>query len=124
MVSFCIGTISVSALMYYFIRHLEASNEIYRKMKEEAKVDFLTGLNNVRQFDILLNTALNNAKIRVESLSLLFIDIDYFKKVKITVSIGVSSYPQTTADVEKLVEQPDIALYNAKRAGRNRVTSA
>jgi diguanylate cyclase len=44
--------------------------------------------------------------------------------IKITVSIGVSSYPETTAVEEKLIEQADIALYNAKRSGRNRVCIA
>ena len=44
--------------------------------------------------------------------------------IKITVSIGVSSYPETTANVEKLIEQADIALYVAKRSGRNMVIVA
>ncbi|MPN61527.1 hypothetical protein SDC9_209265 [bioreactor metagenome] len=40
-----------------------------------------------------------------------------------TVSIGVSSYPEDTLDADKLVEYSDIALYNAKREGRNNVST-
>jgi diguanylate cyclase len=42
-------------------------------------------------------------------------------KISITVSIGVASYPETTDDLEKLLESADIALYTAKRTGRNKV---
>ncbi|WP_411676588.1 GGDEF domain-containing protein [Caproicibacter sp.] len=41
--------------------------------------------------------------------------------LKITVSIGVSSYPESTGNVHQLVEHADMALYRAKRSGRNRV---
>lgn len=193
--SFIIGMGFVSFVMYFLSEYVELSNQLYRKMREDVKKDFLTGLNNVRQFDLMFNISTNNAKERNETLSMLFIDIDFFKrvndtyghyegdlvlkelsniliktcrhfdiisrnggeefsailldcpleratevalrirqnveqhafilssgkKIKITVSIGVASYPQTTADVEKLAEQADIALYNAKRAGRNKV---
>ncbi len=40
-------------------------------------------------------------------------------KHKITVSIGLSSYPETTADGTLLIEQADRALYQAKSAGKN-----
>ena len=163
----------------------------------ESSKDFLTGLNNVRKFDSLFNNAIENAKEKKENLSLLMIDIDFFKRVNdtyghaegdvvlqelgkilsknsrsfdvvsrnggeeftvlllgcpkdnaiqiaeriratvenhsfvlttgleisITVSIGVSSYPELTEEVEKLVEKSDIALYAAKRTGRNKVCS-
>jgi diguanylate cyclase len=44
--------------------------------------------------------------------------------IKITVSIGVSAFPETTKNPEILTEQADIALYKAKRDGRNRVCVA
>lgn len=44
--------------------------------------------------------------------------------IRITLSIGVSCYPETTKSEEKLIEQADIALYAAKRNGRNRVCVA
>ncbi|OCC16396.1 diguanylate cyclase/phosphodiesterase (GGDEF & EAL domains) with PAS/PAC sensor(s) [Dissulfuribacter thermophilus] len=46
------------------------------------------------------------------------------EEIPITVSIGVSAYDGDDLDVEGLVEQADIALYHAKRTGRNRVMTA
>ncbi len=40
---------------------------------------------------------------------------------RITVSIGVSSYPEDADDKEKLIYCADAALYEAKRNGKNRV---
>lgn len=196
--SYCIGTILVSILMYYFMEYINNSNELYRQMKEDSKKDFLTGLNNERQFNNLLNNVLKNSGERNESLSILYIDIDFFKNVnddfghlagnqvlkelgeiltrmcrsfdivsriggeefsvilldcrllqaievaerirktveqhnfvldtgkeiRVTVSIGVSSFPDTITDLQKILEQSDIALYKAKRAGKNRVEVA
>jgi len=39
----------------------------------------------------------------------------------VTVSIGVSSYPDHGADAESLIRAADEAMYKAKRAGKNRV---
>ncbi|GAC1392704.1 MAG: hypothetical protein NVSMB31_11140 [Vulcanimicrobiaceae bacterium] len=41
----------------------------------------------------------------------------------VTASIGISRYPDTGADVESLVTHADIAMYHAKRTGRNQVCS-
>lgn len=45
------------------------------------------------------------------------------KLINITVSVGVAVYPDTTSDLEQIKEKADIALYNAKHSGRNRVCS-
>ncbi|MBX3293076.1 MAG: GGDEF domain-containing protein [Acidobacteria bacterium] len=42
---------------------------------------------------------------------------------KITVSIGVASFPEDSSDPIELVEMADSALYRAKRGGRNRVAA-
>ena len=42
---------------------------------------------------------------------------------RITVSIGVASYPAQAANPLELVERADLALYEAKRQGRNRVVA-
>jgi diguanylate cyclase len=46
------------------------------------------------------------------------------KTINITISIGVAIYPYTVRNIEMLVEQADSALYQAKRAGRNKVILA
>jgi two-component system cell cycle response regulator len=42
-------------------------------------------------------------------------------KLRVTVSIGVSSFPQDTKNWADLVTMADDALYQAKRSGRNRI---
>ncbi len=42
-------------------------------------------------------------------------------KIRITVSVGISMYPELTPDLDALKEAADTALYTAKRSGRNRV---
>lgn len=192
------GMAIITILTYFVIKYIQKSNARYYLLKESSIIDYLTGLHNVRYFDKTLNDMLAYAKENGKSVSLLFIDIDFFKKVndsfghlngdsvlkeladmlqqqsrsidvvtryggeeftlllnhcglneaihvaerirlmvedhdfltreketiKITVSIGVSSFPETTPAVEKLIEQADIALYTAKRAGRNCVSIA
>jgi len=193
--SFIFSIVVLSVIVYYILDHMTKTNETYRKLKFESKKDFLTGLNNAREFDSILNRVIDNALERNENLSMLMIDIDYFKHindthghaagdlvlkqlsrilvnscrtfdivsrnggeeftailldcnyihameiaekirrnvqnniflingyvtVKITVSIGVSSYPDITKDINTLLSQADKSLYSAKRTGRNKV---
>ncbi len=42
---------------------------------------------------------------------------------QITMSIGVSSYPDDSTDKAELIERSDLALYHAKENGRNRVVT-
>lgn len=41
---------------------------------------------------------------------------------KITLSIGISFFPENGDSIEKIIEKADIALYRSKSEGRNRVT--
>lgn len=43
------------------------------------------------------------------------------KKHKITISIGLATFPEDSSDPIELVEMADAALYRAKQTGRNRV---
>jgi diguanylate cyclase (GGDEF)-like protein len=45
----------------------------------------------------------------------------YDEKVKMTVSIGISIFPDLATSIDELIEHSDAALYSAKQAGRNRV---
>ncbi len=44
-----------------------------------------------------------------------------FGEITVTVSVGTSTWPENAASKEQLLERADQALYEAKRAGRNRV---
>lgn len=46
------------------------------------------------------------------------------KQIRLTTSIGISTYPQNAADLSKLRASADEALYKAKLAGKNRVMCA
>lgn len=45
----------------------------------------------------------------------------YDEDLKVTISIGISTFPDDATDTAKLIDRADNALYQAKLAGRNRV---
>ncbi len=192
---YTLSTIVVSIIVYFALVYLFKTNELYIKLMQESTKDFLTGLNSVREFDRLLNKYSAAAADKQADLSMLMMDIDFFKKVndtyghssgdrvlkqladilltssgegailsrkggeefavllpdfkfheafhiaerirkdverkeflldkgikiKITVSIGISSYPERTQNLNDLLHEADNALYHAKRTGRNKV---
>ncbi|MHC1682681.1 MAG: diguanylate cyclase [Clostridiaceae bacterium] len=70
--------------VYKYVKYLSGISELNKRIKQEYSKDFLTGLNNVRTFDTLYNNAIENAMERNEQLSVLMIDIDFFKKINDT----------------------------------------
>lgn len=68
----------------FFVEYIRKTQFLLMKYAQESTTDFLTGLNNVRQFDLVWNTMISNATEKNERLSLLIIDIDHFKKVNDT----------------------------------------
>jgi diguanylate cyclase (GGDEF)-like protein len=44
-------------------------------------------------------------------------------KLKVTVSLGVSTYPEDAVDMHSLIREADKALYAAKAAGKNRAVA-
>jgi len=87
-ITICFGfsllIIFVGTLEYLLVDYVHKSNESYRVYKKDSTKDFLTGLNNTRQFDKILNQTFERVLINKEKLSCLMIDIDHFKKVNDT----------------------------------------
>ncbi|WP_160677370.1 diguanylate cyclase [Clostridium sp. C8-1-8] len=79
--SYIIATLIVSILVYYILVYISKTNQLYRRLKVESTKDFLTGLNNVREFDNIINKLVNSTLEKQESLSILMIDIDFFKNI-------------------------------------------
>jgi predicted signal transduction protein with EAL and GGDEF domain len=42
---------------------------------------------------------------------------------KVTLSVGVASYPEDAATLDRLLDSVDSSLYASKRGGRNKVTA-
>lgn len=78
---YCTIIILVSMVVYKYTAYLSELTSLYKQLKEGYSKDFLTGLNNVRCFDTIFNKTLADVKEKNERLSILFIDIDFFKKV-------------------------------------------
>jgi len=78
-----LGTSVVSILLYLYIRNLDVSRFLYRKYQIDSSKDHRTGLNNVRQFDNELNNIINKFPA-LDLVTLLFMDIDHFKKINDT----------------------------------------
>ncbi len=81
---YIVGASALGVMLYYLSQYIHESNIMLIRLKEESHIDFLTGLNNVRQFDIIFNDIVTNTVEKGEKLSFLFIDIDFFKKVNDT----------------------------------------
>ncbi|MED4729875.1 diguanylate cyclase [Aneurinibacillus migulanus] len=101
----CIS-ITAGFFAFYTYIYIDQSNEAFRRLKEYSTKDFLTGLNNSRQFTIFFNAYLQRAKERGESFSLLVIDIDHFKEVNDT-------YGHPNGD--KILQELGQVLSNAAR---------
>lgn len=71
-------------IVYMLSEYLIKINWTIERLQKEATKDYLTGLNNVRCFDSSFNELLKRAKENDESVGLLIIDIDFFKKVNDT----------------------------------------
>lgn len=180
----------------YVMDYLTRSEQLFKQNKNFAFTDPLTGLNNVRSFDLAFNKAKKLQEKSKESISIMILDIDHFKQVNdtyghlegdevlkklgailkmsqgldsvvsrnggeefsvlipnctkmeayeradslrkivensffviqngtksinITISIGVTTYNDTTKEIDQLYSHADQALYVAKKSGRNKV---
>ncbi|MCX5710788.1 MAG: GGDEF domain-containing protein [Candidatus Omnitrophica bacterium] len=99
--------------------------EVAKILKENIRqVDFI-GRYGGEELSIVLNeTDKPAAKIVAERIRASFISKPvsiYDESLQITVSIGVSAFPEDARRPKDLIEKADKALYAAKEKGRNRV---
>ncbi|MED4463793.1 GGDEF domain-containing protein [Metabacillus fastidiosus] len=71
-------------IAFYVLNVLRTNQMLFKKYKSESTTDALTGLNNYRNFDEKFNDLVKTVIHKKEQLSLLYIDIDFFKKVNDT----------------------------------------
>ena len=73
---------------------------------------------------LLPNTGAAEALAAAERVRMLIEENDSEDDVPVTVSIGVAVYPLHAADAESFLSVADRAMYESKRSGKNRVTTA
>ncbi|NDL67276.1 diguanylate cyclase [Anaerotalea alkaliphila] len=71
----------MSTAMHFFTEYIAAFNRKIQRIREEAEVDHLTGLKTPRQFERNLKKHLAAGGLSGKGVSLLYIDIDYFKNI-------------------------------------------
>lgn len=87
----------------YMNSYLRKTNKLMKEYERNAFQDALTGLNNVRSFDKSFNNLSKRVTQKKETLSLLVIDIDYFKKINDT--YGHPEGDEILKQVGKLLKQ-------------------
>ncbi|MGN4426570.1 GGDEF domain-containing protein [Bacillus cereus group sp. MYBK30-1] len=83
-VLYLVCSIIAAYITFVSASYVLQSNELFQTMKQYATMDALTGLGNVRQFDLEMNRHIGNKHMKNDSLCLLLIDIDHFKHVNDT----------------------------------------
>jgi len=78
---FWICTMITCFAIYFLLEWITITNEKLEKIKNQSEKDCLTGLNNIKNFTSLLSQAIENAKEKKVPISVLVIDIDFFRKV-------------------------------------------
>jgi diguanylate cyclase (GGDEF)-like protein len=99
--------------------------ELSKTIKENIRQIDLIGRYGGEEFSILLTeTDKEQAKFAAErirqSVESKYIQV-YDENLKVTVSIGISTFTADGKEMEALIDNADSALYYAKQTGRNRV---
>ncbi|HMQ10072.1 MAG TPA: sensor domain-containing diguanylate cyclase [Oligoflexia bacterium] len=104
----------------------EVLKKVAQKLKDSVrKVDYVFRYGGEEFALILVNTAAKEAHILaqriVKDIAKSQFNLKGYK-LKITVSMGLASFPETAQKKEELVARADQALYQSKLNGRNQVT--
>ncbi len=74
------------------------------------------------EFILLLpNTSINNAKFLASKIINRISEYNMTNEIKFFVSVGVSDYQEKDLNIDDIIIRADNSLYEAKRAGKNRV---
>ena len=97
-----------------------------RILRNQVRQDDFVARYGGEEFAIILpETSVDGAKIVGERIrrttATTSFSINHEKKIGITLSIGISCFPECAQTIELLIERADQALYTAKRDGRNKV---
>jgi len=123
------------SLVMFDIDLFKAINDNYgHDIGDQVLKVFVTKMkNNIRASDVFVryggeefilllpNTDIEHASVITEKLRKIIEDCDVFKEIRFTVSAGVSTFINSTDNLEYLIKRADEALYKAKNSGRNRV---
>jgi diguanylate cyclase len=129
------------SLLYLDIDHFKNINDKYGHTQGDEVLKQLSDLlqQNTRSFDIvsrnggeeftvlLLDCSLEKAIWTAENIRKIVEKYPFQLSEEVfhlTISIGISCYRETTADVGQIIDDADKALYEAKKAGRNRTCVA
>jgi len=125
------------ALIFMDVDHFKSVNDVYghqvgdhvlravaRLLSQRVRPSDHVARYGGEEFAVICpETALYDARILAERIRLAFDGSTLFRSesasVTLTVSLGVSGFPDTSSDPQELLRQADLALYRAKRDGRN-----
>ena len=113
------------ALTYGYDSSRRMLKELAGSVKSRLRAIDAVGRHGIDEFIVLRsNTTLEEGSSFAEELRRLVADSLFTDRaIKTTISIGVASFPQGGDSLDSLLKKVKEALYEAQRAGRNRVFS-
>ncbi len=104
----------------------EVLKNVAQVVKKNTRAEDVSARYGGEEFVVILpETDTRQAMIAAEKIraSVAALEIPYEdKKLRVTISLGVSTFPEHATEKEALIHAADTALYTAKRAGKNCVS--